>query len=71
MDLIVTDGHDGLLAAASSLFTATLRQRCLVHKMRNVMNAIPQTRPEGGQHRTDRNLETREERRRVAESGGV
>jgi putative transposase len=41
MDLIVTDGHEGLLAAVSSLFTATLRQRCLVHKQRNVMNAIP------------------------------
>jgi putative transposase len=40
MDLIVTDGHDGLLAAVSTLFTATLRQRCLVHKQRNVMNAI-------------------------------
>src|SRR5450755_2704965 len=41
MDLIVTDGHDGLLAALSSLFPATLRQRCVVHKQRNVMNAIP------------------------------
>ena len=41
LDLIVTDGHDGLLAAISSLFPATLRQRCLVHKQRNVMNAIP------------------------------
>jgi len=40
VDLIVTDGHDGLLAAVSSLFTATPRQRCLVHKQRNVMNAI-------------------------------
>jgi transposase-like protein len=40
MDLIVTDGHDGLLAAVGSLFTATRRQRCLVHKHRNVMNAI-------------------------------
>ncbi|SRR5205809_31764 len=40
MDLIVTDGHDGLLAAVSALFTATPRQRCLVHKQRNVMNAI-------------------------------
>ncbi len=40
IDLIVTDGHDGLLAAVSSLFTATPRQRCLVHKQRNVMNAI-------------------------------
>src|SRR5437660_10271153 len=40
MDLIVTDGHDGLLAALCALFPATLRQRCLVHKQRNVMNAI-------------------------------
>ena len=40
-DLIVTDGHDGLLAAVSALFPATLRQRCVVHKQRNVMNAIP------------------------------
>jgi putative transposase len=41
VDLLVTDGHDGLLAAVSALFPATLRQRCLVHKQRNVMNAIP------------------------------
>jgi len=42
IDLIVTDGHDGRLSAVSALFPATLRQRCLVHKQRNVMNAIPQ-----------------------------
>lgn len=41
IDLIVTDGHDGLLAAVGSLFPATPRQHCLVHKQRNVMNAIP------------------------------
>ena len=41
IDLIVTDGHDGLLAAASELFTATPRQRCLVHKQRNVLAALP------------------------------
>ena len=41
VDLIVTDGHDGLLAAVSALFPATLRQRCLVHKQRNVMSAVP------------------------------
>src|SRR6266496_3682109 len=40
VDLMVTDGHDGLLAALCSLFPATLRQRCVVHKQRNVMNAI-------------------------------
>ena len=41
IDLIVTDGHEGLLAAVSHLFSATPRQRCLVHKRRNVLNAIP------------------------------
>lgn len=41
IDLLVTDGHEGLLAAISALFPATLRQRCLVHKQRNVMSAIP------------------------------
>src|SRR5258708_3752561 len=30
-----------LLAAVSALFTATPRQRCVVHKQRNVLNAIP------------------------------
>jgi putative transposase len=47
IDLIVTDGHDGLLAAVSDLFAATPRQRCLVHKQRNVLNAIPR-RERGG-----------------------
>jgi putative transposase len=41
IDLMVTDGHDGLLAAVHALFAATPRQRCVVHKERNVMSAIP------------------------------
>ena len=41
IDLIVTDGHEGLLAAVSALFSSTPRQRCLVHKQRNVLSAIP------------------------------
>ncbi len=41
IDLIVSDGHDGLLAAVAQLFAATPCQRCLVHKQRNVLNAIP------------------------------
>jgi putative transposase len=41
IDLIVTDGHDGLLTAVAELFAATPRQRCLVHKQRNVLAAIP------------------------------
>ncbi len=36
----MTDGHEGLLAAVSEQFTATPRQRCLLHKQRNVLNAI-------------------------------
>src|SRR5216683_5229989 len=40
IDLMVTDGHDGLRASVGALFPATPRQRCLVHKQRNVMNAI-------------------------------
>jgi len=39
IDLIVSDGHDGLLSAVASLFPATLRQRCVVHKQRNVKSA--------------------------------
>jgi putative transposase len=41
IDLIVTDGHEGLLGAVAALFSATARQRCLVHKQRNVLAAIP------------------------------
>jgi putative transposase len=41
IDLLVTDGQDGLLAAVSEQFAATPRQRCLLHKQRNVLNAIP------------------------------
>src|SRR5450432_3743117 len=63
IDLIVTDGHEGILSAVAALFGATPRQRCVVHKQRNVMNAIAQTRPQRGECRTFRNLQTREERR--------
>ena len=41
IDLIVTDGHEGLLAALREQFPATPRQRCVIHKQRNMMNAIP------------------------------
>ncbi len=41
IDLIVTDGHDGLLTAVTEVFPATPRQRCLLHKQRNVLNAVP------------------------------
>jgi transposase-like protein len=41
IDLIGTFGHDGLRASVTQLFAATPRQRCLLHKQRNVLNAIP------------------------------
>jgi transposase-like protein len=41
VDLFVTEGHDGLLAALAELFSATSRQRCKVHKQRNILNTIP------------------------------
>src|SRR5205823_8547792 len=47
IDVIVTDGHEGLIASVKELFSATPRQRCLVHKQRNVLNAIPR-RERGG-----------------------
>jgi putative transposase len=49
IDLFVTDGHEGLLAGLSEVFAATPRQRCLVHKQRNVLNAIPRREREGVQ----------------------
>lgn len=41
IDLLVTDGHERLIAAVAELFPTTLRQRCLAHEQRNVMSAIP------------------------------
>ncbi len=48
IDLIVTDGYDGLIAAVSELFTATPRQRCLVYARDNVLPRHPQTRARRG-----------------------
>ncbi len=41
MELIVTDGHDRLVAAVSEVFSATPSPRCLVHTHRKVLSAIP------------------------------
>jgi putative transposase len=41
MDLIVTDGHDGLLAAVSELFSQPLVNAGVSHEQHNVLNAIP------------------------------
>ncbi len=39
--IIVTDGYEGILTSIAALFSKTPRQRCTVHKHRNVLNAIP------------------------------
>ena len=40
--LIATDGAAGLIAAVETCFPATLRQRCLAHKMRNLLAKVPE-----------------------------
>lgn len=40
--LAVTDGAAGLIAAAEICFAGSLRQRCLAHKMRNLLAKLPE-----------------------------
>jgi transposase-like protein len=42
--LVVTDGAPGAIAAVEQVFPASLRQRCLAHKMRNLENKVPAER---------------------------
>jgi transposase-like protein len=39
--LITTDGAPGLIRAVEEVFPRSLRQRCLAHKMRNVLDKVP------------------------------
>ena len=41
LDLAVSDGNDGLIAALKEVFPQTPLQRCVVHKQRNVVSAVP------------------------------
>ena len=41
--LVVTDGAPGLIRAAETCFPRALRQRCLVHRMRNLRSKAPET----------------------------
>ena len=52
LDLIVTDGHNGRLSAVRELFLTTPRQRCLLHKQRNVLPCCAQARASRGRDRT-------------------
>lgn len=42
--LVVTDGAPGLIAAVEQIFPASLRQRCLAHKLRNLEAKVPAER---------------------------
>jgi putative transposase len=39
-----SDGTPGLIKAFEEVFSKTLRQRCLVHKKRNILNEVPSPR---------------------------
>ncbi len=39
--LITTDGAPGLMRAVEEMWPASLRQRCLAHKMRNILDKVP------------------------------
>jgi transposase-like protein len=39
--LVISDGAPGLLSAVEQAFPAALRQRCLVHRARNVLAKVP------------------------------
>jgi transposase-like protein len=42
--LVVTDGAPGLIGAVEQVFPASLRQRCLAHKLRNLEAKVPAER---------------------------
>ncbi|MHB8450294.1 MAG: IS256 family transposase [Mycobacteriales bacterium] len=39
--LVISDGAAGLISAAEQTMTAALRQRCLIHRCRNVLAKVP------------------------------
>lgn len=41
--LVVSDGAAGLIAAVEQAMPAALRQRCLIHRARNLLSKIPKT----------------------------
>ncbi len=40
--LIISDGAKGLISAAEQVFPQALRQRCTIHKLRNVLSKVSQ-----------------------------
>jgi putative transposase len=41
VDLVVTDGGSGLVTVVRRAFPSALSQRCLTHKLRNVLSQVP------------------------------
>jgi transposase-like protein len=41
--MVTTDGAPGLIRAVKELWGQSLRQRCLAHKMRNILSKVPQS----------------------------
>lgn len=41
--LVATDGAPGLIRAVSEVWGKSLRQRCLAHKMRNILDKVPRS----------------------------
>ncbi len=41
--MLTTDGAPGLIRAIKEVWGQSLRQRCLAHKMRNILNKVPQS----------------------------
>jgi transposase-like protein len=39
--LVTTDGAPGLIRAVTEVWSKSLRQRCLAHKMRNILDKVP------------------------------
>jgi len=39
--LVTTDGAPGLIRAVTEVWGRSLRQRCLAHKMRNILDKLP------------------------------
>jgi transposase-like protein len=40
--LVISDGNKGLIKAIAKSFPLAKRQRCIAHKMRNILNKLPQ-----------------------------
>lgn len=46
VDLWITDGNQAMLNAIANKFPASLRQRCIKHKMDNVLAYVPEKQHE-------------------------